>query len=653
MTIAQQNEKTLRPSMMVACGVDTIAEPLEVEATGRYGSGEYDTNMRAGKRGLTVKLMDLAGDGFRNDGRHFPISSEPEATDGDDTIVESYRGYIKYGIPAPVVSDSQGKTASIDFDVTVPEEYENIGLTAHCFDSNGRTYTVQGNNKEALLSAVRALTVSPGARLYIDRITAGPSLQWNNSNLIKCGANLRGVETKANSPELQMSDIGIEAVVPKDIISTVGNLKENSPIWYTAGYHDDLAPIRRFYLSEKISVENIVATVKGYDATKFLDDGHLGVVSAAKNGMRAGQMAYMIAKRCYAILSRGLIYNHAAEYARTPVTEIKKQDSSDTNKRYMSKDGESRRSTIAAYVNLFHSRTGGLNNSGLFIDYVDAGLPTFWAGETPVGESKLGREWELDYNNVSDFAESEDLGVSEISASVQWPKLETNDKGEIKRTQFYAEVVEQGDKKDIDTEEPYTGTKFREYKTTTVNPEDIWTGTRKRKSKIGVLSFKKGHFYPSTYEKDHSTGIGYSCMHFTLKSKKTAKQRLLGVRNVLTSPDTLAGVSGNPSYDEGTVRYVTGKEGEAITFPDIFYSRMLQTRNGSNASMWGPLLKQIGDRSTKTYKFKYRGNPHWQPRDIIHMSRNGQVIDMTIDNIVLEHENGGFSTEVTCRGGAI
>ena len=303
MSIETENRKTLRPSMLVSCGIDTYADQLTVTPTSRYGSGIYDENMRAGKRGISIRLMDLAGNGFPLDGTRHPIRSTAEADDGDATIEDSYKGYVKYGIPALAPSNSSGVTTSIGFSVSDIPEGESI-LTAHLRDSEGKTYRVTASGASALQTAIRSVKITSYARLYIDRITAGDSWQWDKSTLISCSLSLRGVETKGDNPELQMSEIEIKGLVPADDLSSISDMAENSPVWYTAGYADDVTPVRRFYLSEGITTENIIAIVKGYDATKFLEAEHHGVISTYLNGFSRGECMRRMARRCYGILGR-------------------------------------------------------------------------------------------------------------------------------------------------------------------------------------------------------------------------------------------------------------------------------------------------------------------------------------------------------------
>lgn len=645
MTIAAENEKILRRSMLVACGVDETAEMPDVTPTTRYGSGTYDQNMRAGQRGITVKLMDLAGNGFPLDGTHYPIKDTAEADDGDATIVESYKSVVKYGIPASTASNSSGITSSIGFSVSsLPEGVSK--LTAHLRDSEGKTYRVTSSSAAGLQSAVRAVSITPNARLYVDRISFGDSWQWDKSTLIECILNLRGVETKGDSPELQMSEIEIRGIVPDTDIESISKMAENSPIWYTAGYVDDVSPARRFYLSDYVTTENIVATVKGYDATKFLESEHAGVVSIDNNGFCFGNYMRCMARRCYGILGRGLIYDKSAEFAREAMNEVAGESSSDTEVRYMSVSNITRRTVIAAHCNLMHIAQGGLNNTGIYCDYVDAGLPTFRAGTAPIGETSFGHVWEIDSSVIYDFSEESEVPISKITARILYPKKETNDSGKTKNTSFYAEDLSKGDSRPIETEEPYTAVKFKEY------DRDVRTsasGTRYIHSKIGNLYQSKGHYYP-----DKDT-FGYSAFLYTIKATKTAKQRLIGIRNVATSPEKLSGLPSGASYSDGTLTYETGSRGEAIEFPDVFHGTLEQyTSSGSGKkSMWGLFLKQIADRSNIVYTFKYRGNPKMQPRDIIRLDIGGQTIEMTVDNLTLEHEAGGLMSTIMCRKGII
>lgn len=642
MTIASENEKILRQSMLVACGIDETHETPTVTPTTRYGAGTYDQNMRAGYRGITIMLMDLAGGGFPLDGTRQPISNEPAPDDGDATIVDSYKGYVKTGIPAQTASNASGLTSSIGFSVSdIPDGVTT--LTAHLHDSEGNAYRTTASSGAALVTAVKAVAIVPGARLYVDRVAAGESWQWDKSNLISCNLTLRGVETKGNSPELQMSEIEIKGIVPDTAIT---EMAENSPIWYTAGYPDDVTPVRRFYLSDGITTENIVATVKGYDATKFLEADHHGVVSTYDNGFCRGKYMRQMARRCYGILGRGLIYDHQAEYARTPLNDIKGSATADEDIRYMSVNGVTRRTVIAAHCNLMRSSTGGMDSTGVYCDYVDAGLPTFRAGETPIGQTDFGRVWEIDQGDVAEFTEDTEVGISTITATIAWPKKETSEDGKTKYTSFYAENLTQDDSRPIETEEPYTAQKFKDY------DKDVRTnanGTQYIHSTIGNLYRVRGHYYPDT------GAFGWSAFLYKIKARQTAKQRLIGIRNVATNPDSLPGLPAGMTYSDGTLTYDTGNRGEAVEFPDVFRGTLeqYQTSSGSNHSMWGLFIKQIADRSNVVYKFRYRGNPKMQPRDIIQMDINGTTVNMTIDNLTLEHSGGGLTSQIECRGGVI
>ena len=99
----------------------------------------------------------------------------------------------------------------------------------------------------------------------------GRSWLWDNSNLISVSLDLHGINTEIGG-ELEVSSIEIKSYETTDYTDTIGDIAVGSPIWYTAGYDGDMSPSRTFYLSEPISWQDNVLTVKGQDATMFLEN---------------------------------------------------------------------------------------------------------------------------------------------------------------------------------------------------------------------------------------------------------------------------------------------------------------------------------------------------------------------------------------------
>jgi hypothetical protein len=314
----------------------------------------------------------------------------------------------------------------------------------------------------------------------------------------------------------------------------------------------------------------------------------------------------------------------------------------------MTANGLSRREVVAAYVNLFHSASGGYGGSGFYVDYVDAGLPTFRADTKPIGKNTFGHRWNLGMTDIADYAIETEVPISEISAMVAWPKKEIKPDGTVKSTSFYAENLTLQESRYIHTEDAYTGAKFKGYNL----DEHTSDGGAKRwiHCQIGDLYRVVAHFYPDT------RAFGYSSYVFRIKALKTAKERLIGIRNLPTNPESLPGLPFRAEYEDGRCYYRTGHAGEKVEFPEVFYSRMLQAGSsggGSVRSEWGYGLKQIAERSNRVHKFTYRGNPKMQPRDIINLDTGNGTIELTIDRVSLEHKEGGLVSEIEAREGAI
>ena len=77
-TIVEENRKTLRKAMRVECGFrETADEPTNITPVG--ADPVYIGLENLGREHLTTVLMDLAGEGFANDGRAVPIETDSES----------------------------------------------------------------------------------------------------------------------------------------------------------------------------------------------------------------------------------------------------------------------------------------------------------------------------------------------------------------------------------------------------------------------------------------------------------------------------------------------------------------------------------------------------------------------------------------------
>lgn len=66
-------------------------------------------------------------------------------------------------------------------------------------------------------------------------------------------------------------------------------------------------------------------------------------------------------------------------------------------------------------------------------------------------------------------------------------------------------------------------------------------------------------------------------------------------------------------------------------------------------------LERLISRSNISYEFDFRGDPKLQPRDYIRVDvdGSGNLVDMTIDTIELNHEGGGTTSTIVARKGFI
>lgn len=251
-----ENAKTLRPAMTVICGMDV----LEMEISAVTTQGYYDDY--AGAVDVLRKpdpLMDLSGDGFPNNGEHLPL---PETHDG-----------IFASINTQLIIDIRTvETIDDGIPVTI-YGYKGDELTKWTFETTGG-------------GTIEQFTIPPSdERIFISKVLLGKAWWFDNSSLISCNVNLRGVETTVDNPSLQMSEIEIKGYEPENIIGNISKFSDDYPIYYYAGYFGDMSEIRKFYLSDALEWDKNVLTIKGTDATRFLDGEFSGKYISAASGM--------------------------------------------------------------------------------------------------------------------------------------------------------------------------------------------------------------------------------------------------------------------------------------------------------------------------------------------------------------------------------
>lgn len=383
-TVAEENRKTLRQPMQVRCGFAEATEKTANVApfghlTDYAGLANADDEHKVGV------FMDLAGDGFLNDGEAIPM----------ETDSTTYR----YGYISADVADQDGSFTS-GFGVTITSETHWKEATLWVVGQYGESrmipykMTWSGN-----VSTLQVTDWTPGTRASIVGVYLGRSWLWDNSNLISVSLDLHGVNTEIGG-ELEVSSIEIRAYEATDYTDVIGSLRVGSPIWYTAGYDGDMSPTRTFYLSEPISWQDNVLTVKGQDATMFLENqetpGHYEYSYILPDNLIHARMDEALAGIDYREIWDNDEY---IEYVDPPPPV------------YI--PAAAPRSIIATYCNIFRGKY-------LHLMYVDAGIPTLYAG--PVENNKT-----VYADEISDLDALAEQNTNRVGANIFTNYLVWND----------------------------------------------------------------------------------------------------------------------------------------------------------------------------------------------------------------------------------
>lgn len=359
-TIAAENRKYLRQAMRVECGFrETDDEPTNITPVG--ADPVYIGLENLGRDHLTTVLMDLAGEGFANDGRAVPI----------ETDSESYR----YGYVSEAATKADG-TFWTPFGLTIETSTNWGNITVEVMDQSGNVqvflFEPVWNSGQ---TTVLLNSFSPNERAYIIGVYLGKAWIWDNSALLSVNVDLRSVSTEIGG-ELEASTIEIKAYEPTDYTDIIGHIPIGAPIWYFAGYTEDISELRRFYLSDAVSWNDNVLTVQGQDATMLLDNVEVPV--SIEKYWTAKNMVSDITDRIKAALDtvtfeeNGVAPSIPADYVQTVLF-----------------NGADARSVISQYTGIFR------DDDVLRITYVDAGRPTIHYGDLPI--------WTIYADEISDL----------------------------------------------------------------------------------------------------------------------------------------------------------------------------------------------------------------------------------------------------------
>lgn len=357
-TIENENKKNIRKAMDVSCGFDVHPEWSTVATS----EDTYDgvEGYVSGILPRYTPLMDLSFGGFLNDGAAVPLESSHDGLIGAveyDPASDTYSSKMELYIEVPM----EALDGEPDLDVFY---YDDSRLKRY---TRNVTVSIYGYRQRVDLQ-------SNVGRINVLKASVGGAWWFNNDNLVSCNVSLRGAETKIDNPELQISDIEIIGYEPNDVLEEIASVKENTPIYYSAGYPGDMSEVRRFYISDKITLENNTIRIVGEDATKFLDEEYSGkYVGTVSTGQGGGV-------KKYADLIDELLTNANIEHEYVNTLTASWWNSGSA----FFVPNISKRSVIVQAMNVI--RSSSLTLGDMRIDYVDAGIPRLIA--TDINTSK-------------------------------------------------------------------------------------------------------------------------------------------------------------------------------------------------------------------------------------------------------------------------
>ena len=375
-TIVEENRKTLRKALSVQCSFQESADdPTSVNTISVASIFNGLANTGTGL--LPATLMDLAGDGFLNDGNAVPMRTDTDS---------NRNGYV---------SEETAKADGTFFNppgltIQADQNWERITLQAR--GQYGETKILQF--EPVWIGGQTTVYIDkwiPGERVYIIGVFLGLAWVWNNENLLSITADLHGVGTELGG-ELEISSIEIQAYETTDYTNVIGRIPRGAPIYYRAGYDGDLSELRRFYLSEPVTWDNNVLTVKGQDASYLLDD--VEVPAYARFHAGDASTRFVIEPRVESALNT-INYDTVGSF---PDIDIKPGGSGDLTVRY---DRKPARSVISEHVDLFR------NADYIRITYVDAGRPTIYYGGS-------GSHWTIYADEISEFNAIAEMRKNEL-----------------------------------------------------------------------------------------------------------------------------------------------------------------------------------------------------------------------------------------------
>lgn len=599
-TINEQNARQIRDPMQIEISMQVGSSAKISNYTVPSAYKSYDNTLGNAEYSMRV-LADLSGDGFPLDGTAelYDPNKTPSANDGK----LGFRGNVGQDVSVTITATNNLSSVSVKASGIVSITYNGTTYPAAALNIipiGARTatllFTCAGNNE----------------RIEIDYIVPGVALYIDNDNLVQCTLALRS-NLDVDNHSWEESEIEIQAYYPYDISDSFKYVMDEWPILYRAGYDADMSEVRRFYLSEPVTMADNVITIKGVDASHRLDDKTMPEQWLDIYTNNAHEAIYQ--KFVSAIKSAGITVQRQQAWNGTTggtwqhaiLPEMTVRD------------------FVAGTMNLTANHIR--DNVSYAIQFVDAGIPTVEHGDG----TNFGQIWTVRKSDCGEWQETRERNIAKF--------VETNEERNYNESISIARVHDElgGDTNalnifSIDASKP---------------------GTLYKKDQMIELDFdgyyaNVGNFFDTT------TTISITPSRAVFKATKTSEwstKKFTPWTDVHYVKNGKC-ITGAPATITGGVKSFTnpdGLPGQTIEMEPFVYGAILDA-NGATVFNYPSLF----NRSTHTISFTWKGDPRMQPLDYIRLYDDTKptITPSTwyrITSIELNHEGGGTTANIKAR----
>lgn len=474
--------------------------------------------------------------------------------------------------------------------------------------------------------------------LYVT-VSDDSGISWglDKAEIVECNLDLRSVSTEVDNPRLEASTIQVKFTFAdksqnENFMNTFQG--KNVRIGYTSGYYgsrsddpdNDNSEARVFYSTldnDNFNYKDGIITLTGTDRVGLVNDSKSYIVKDnyryTSSSVRCGNPENLINNYIYQMLKpfmpdlaaptnnmAGYRYNDGTVYEYTP--GFKWIDSHYSYYSNILVERQNPRDMVAQWMNIFrglqYEETGKPTQfENLKFIFRDAGRPEAgWCKSAigTVGSTINLQTWNLAWDDVADFEKIKGPRIKNLTMDTCDVYRSTSSADKV---EFWKADVVSGIKYKINFSEPY-------------DPDILY-------SNLSVLD-PFNAFYNATQ----------------------TTQVTIETRPYIKSSDT---ISCTVDADGGI---------KNVTLPE--FSGLREFRNYPDPSNpntyesfgWEHIIENVFTEQNNMaqqewIEFTWRGNPHWQPRDLLRFKeKDGSYGMYEIDNFTLEHKSGGLISHV-------